>query len=187
MIKAILFDCFGVLYEGSLEVLAGMAPAENRQAVHDANIAKDYGYIDYHEYLLRLAELIGITAPEVDDIIAKHHVPNRELIAYAEQLKEGHTTALLSNIGNQVMDRLFDGRVEEAFNHVFLSYKIGLAKPNPEIFIYAAKKLGVSPEECVMIDDIADNCEGAEVVGMHSIQHTSNATTIEKLQKLLEG
>ena len=187
MIKAIIFDCFGVLYGGSLEMLASMAPPEKRQTVHDVNIAKDYGYINYQEYLAQLAELTGVTTAEVVSIITKHHIPNREMITYAEQLKERYKTALLSNIGNSQIEDLFDGRVEEKFGEVILSYKLGLAKPNPEIFIYAAKHLGVAPEECVMIDDIATNCESAQVVGMHSIQYTSNDATIEKLQKLLEG
>ncbi len=185
MIKAIIFDCFGVLYGGSLEKLTSMAPSEKRQEVHDANIAKDYGYIDYNEYLQQISELTGVTPQEVDSIIAQHHIPNEELIEYAGKLKHRYQTALLSNIGDTVMDRLFDGSVEEKFTHVFLSYKIGLAKPNPEIFSYTAQQLGVTPEECVMIDDLANNCEGAQVAGMHTIQHISNQTTIERLQALL--
>lgn len=49
MIRGILFDCFGVLYGGSLETLASMAPTERRQEIHDINSAKDYGYIGYQE------------------------------------------------------------------------------------------------------------------------------------------
>ena len=67
-----------------------------------------------------------------------------------------------------------------------LSYREGIAKPNPEIFTLAAERLGVAPSECVMIDDIAANCEGAEVAGMQSILHTQNNLTISKLTTLLE-
>lgn len=186
MIRCIIFDCFGVLYGGSLETLATMAAPEKRQQLYDTNIAKDYGYIDYTEYLAQVAELTGVTPQEVDDIIAKYHVPNAELIAYAEQLKSQYKTMLLSNIGNKVIDRLFDGAVEDKFSEVVLSYQVGLAKPNPEMFTYAAERLGVAPDECVMIDDIEANCEGAEIAGMKSILHTTNASTIAQLQTLLE-
>lgn len=40
-----------------------MAPPERRQAIYDCNQAKDYGYINYPEYLQQIGELIGI-APE---------------------------------------------------------------------------------------------------------------------------
>jgi putative hydrolase of the HAD superfamily len=71
------------------------------------------------------------------------------------------------------------------FDVVFLSYKEGIAKPNPDAFRLAAEKLGLAPEECVMIDDIAENCEGAEVAGMQSIQHVTNESTIAQLTVLL--
>ncbi len=186
MIRGIIFDCFGVLYGGSLETFVKMAPHENAKAIHDVNIAKDYGYIDYREYVTQLGELVGIAPAEVERIIAERHVPNRELIDYALSLKATHKVALLSNIGNRLMDELFDGKVRELFDVVELSYEEGLAKPNPAIFQLTADRLGLAPEECVMVDDMPDNCEGAEIVGMKSIQYTSNDVTIARLNELLE-
>lgn len=185
MVKAIVFDCFGVLYGGSLETLASQAPPERRKDVYDINSAKDYGYINYQEYLAQIGEIIGVSPEEVDRIMRQHHVPNNELIEYAKQLKAAHKTALLSNIGDQVIEHLFDGKVDEYFTEVFLSYKEGIAKPNPDAFRLAAARLGVNPEDCVMIDDLASNCEGAELAGMQSIQHITNESTIAKLTTLL--
>ncbi len=185
MVKAIIFDCFGVLYGGSLETLASQAPPERRKDVYDINSAKDYGYINYQEYLAQIGEIIGVSPEEVDRIMCQHHVPNNELIEYAKQLKAAHKTALLSNIGDQVIEHLFDGKVDEYFTEVFLSYKEGIAKPNPDAFRLAAARLGVNPEDCVMIDDLASNCEGAELAGMQSIQHITNESTIAKLTTLL--
>lgn len=185
MVKAIIFDCFGVLYGGSLETLASQAPPERRKDVYDINSAKDYGYINYQEYLAQIGEIIGVSPEEVDRIMCQHHVPNNELIEYAKQLKAAHKTALLSNIGDQVIEHLFDGKVDEYFTEVFLSYKEGIAKPNPDAFRLVAARLGVNPEDCVMIDDLASNCEGAELAGMQSIQHITNESTIAKLTTLL--
>lgn len=185
MIRGIIFDCFGVLYGGSLETLASMAPTERRQEIHDINSAKDYGYIGYQEYLAQIGDIIGASPDEVDATMRQHHLPNVQLIEYAQSLRSDYQTALLSNIGDQVMERLFDGRVDDMFDVVFLSYKEGIAKPNPDAFRLAAEKLGLAPEECVMIDDIAENCEGAEVAGMQSIQHVTNESTIAQLTVLL--
>ena len=69
MIKAIIFDCFGVLYGGSLGMLASLAPAERRQDVNDINTANDYGYIHYQEYLEQIGEIIGKSPAEVDVIM----------------------------------------------------------------------------------------------------------------------
>lgn len=164
-----------------------MAPADRRGDVHDVNSAKDYGYISYQEYLEQISAIIDTTPEAVDTVMRQHHTPNVELIEHAKQLRGSYKTALLSNIGDQVMSRLFDGKVDELFDVVFLSYKEGIAKPNPDAFRLAAERLGLRPEECVMIDDLASNCEGAEVAGMASIQHITNEATIAKLTTLLEA
>ena len=188
MIRGIIFDCFGVLYSGSLTLLASMASSERRQEVYDINMQKDDGYISYDEYLAATAEVIGKTPDEVHSIIQEKHVRNKELVDYVRQLKTAGTykIGMLSNIGERFIDELFGKELQELFDTVLLSYQEGLAKPNPEIFTLMAERMELSPGECVMIDDLADNCEGAEIAGMESIQHTSNIRTKELLQKKLQ-
>jgi len=43
--------------------------------------------------------------------------------------------------------------IEKFENRIFSSYEIGSWKPNPEIFEYAAKKMGFEPNECAVIED----------------------------------
>ena len=186
MIRGIIFDCFGVLYGGSLETLASQAPPDRRLEVHDMNSAKDYGYINYQEYLEQVGVIIGATPERVDAIMREHHVPNQALIDYAVSLKGKYKTALLSNIGDQIMDRLFDGKVDDFFTTVILSYREGIAKPNPDIFRLAAERLGLAPEECIMIDDIESNCDGARAAGMQAILHTSNELTEQYVAELTQ-
>ena len=50
-------------------------------------------------------------------------------------------------------------------------------KPQPEIYLLAAERLGVEPEACVFVDDLRENCEGAEAVGMTAIRHREPADT----------
>ena len=44
-------------------------------------------------------------------------------------------------------------------------------KPEPEIYLLAAEGLGVAPRACLFVDDLRENCEGAEAVGMTAIRH----------------
>jgi len=60
----------------------------------------------------------------------------------------------------------------------------GIIKPEPEIFLIAAERLKVKPEECLFIDDIERNVEGAKAVGMIGIQYVSNAQIISFLEKV---
>jgi HAD superfamily hydrolase (TIGR01509 family) len=52
----------------------------------------------------------------------------------------------------------------------FVSSDLGVRKPDPEIYLRAARTLGVDPAECLFVDDRAKNCAGAETVGMAAIQ-----------------
>jgi FMN phosphatase YigB (HAD superfamily) len=59
--------------------------------------------------------------------------------------------------------------VDELFDLVIDSSHVGMRKPNPAIYTYAAEQLGVAPERCVFLDDAAGNIAGAEAVGMRAI------------------
>jgi putative hydrolase of the HAD superfamily len=186
MIKGIIFDCFGVLYGGSFSALTSMCPPDKHEQLHDYNRQVDYGYITTDEYAEAIGKLLSITKREVYDLFTTKHVRNQELVEYLKELKKSYSIGLLSNVGTETMDGLFspDERTK-LFDAVVLSYKEGVAKPNPAAFQLMAERMSLSPGECVMIDDLEENCDAAEVVGMQSIQHITNRGTREKLEKIL--
>lgn len=187
MIRGIIFDCFGVLYGGSLSLLVSLAPAGRGQEVIEINSQKDYGFISYQEYLNQVGDIIGKDAGEVDEIIRKKHVRNNDLLEFVASLKGQYKVAMLSNIGETVIEQLFTkDEQSQLFDAVVLSHNEGLAKPNPAIFTLTAERLGLPAGECVMIDDVESNCDGAEIAGMQSIQHITNDGTRIALAKLLE-
>ena len=50
--------------------------------------------------------------------------------------------------------------LDELFDAVVISAEVGLHKPQPEIYLLAAERLGVEPAECVFVDDLRENCAG---------------------------
>jgi HAD superfamily hydrolase (TIGR01509 family) len=84
-----------------------------------------------------------------------------------------------------VIEHLFQKEeLDRLFDTVVLSHNEGLAKPNPAIFTLTAERMGLAPGECVMIDDIESNCDGAEIAGMYSVQHITNQGTRQALENL---
>lgn len=51
----------------------------------------------------------------------------------------------------------------------FVSFETGVRKPSVEAYLGAANALGVSPSECIFVDDRVSNCEAASGVGMDAI------------------
>lgn len=185
MIRAIIFDCFGVLYGGSYQALQELCPVDKLGDLHDLNRQADYGFITSEDYVRGAAKLIGKPENEVQSIFRAKHVRNDALMAYATSLKGKCKLALLSNVSNGIVEHLFSKEDLALFDQVILSYQEHITKPNPAVFTLAADRLGLRPDECVMVDDLAENCEGAEVTGMASIQHTHNQITTDILSKML--
>nr|WP_315987036.1 HAD family phosphatase [Actinomadura sp. HBU206391] len=95
----------------------------------------------------------------------------------------GARTGLISNSwGNDYPRELWD----ELFDCVVISAEIGMRKPDEGIFRHALESLGLEPDECVFIDDIEHNVRAAETIGMIGLHHTDVATTVGRLEGLLE-
>ena len=72
----------------------------------------------------------------------------------------------------------------ELFDAVVISAEVGMHKPQPEIYRLAAERLEVEPAACIFVDDLRENCEGAEAVGMTAIRHRSAPETLARLTEL---
>lgn len=88
----------------------------------------------------------------------------------------GYRTAILSNTNwmhwNISVEKFFgvDGyKVEDYFDHVFLSCELGMVKPDERIYQHVMKVTGVRAEDIVFFDDSAKNCEGARWCGINAI------------------
>jgi HAD superfamily hydrolase (TIGR01509 family) len=184
-IKAVIFDCFGVLYVDTKQSLLDIVDANRRQELHDLYTGNNYGLFGRQAYLERVGEIVGMSAEKVAEYVAHEHRLNEPLIELIrEQLRPEYKIGLLSNIGREWMDDFFTKhQLHELFDDVVLSGEEGITKPNPAIFELAASRLGVATGECMMIDDIADNCAGAEFAGMEAIQFVSNPELLEALHE----
>lgn len=186
MIRAIICDCFGVLYYGSLQAFLELAGPDRRSELMNVVTLSDYGYLTRDEFNQSVGELIGKTADEVEAIVTAQRQRNVAMVEYVRTVRQrGYKTALLSNIGSDAVERLFDnGELNELFDAVVLSYRVHMRKPDEHIYLLAAERLGLRPDECVMVDDIVENCTGAEMVGMRSVHYVSTQQAVRKLDKL---
>lgn len=188
--KAVIFDCFGVLYvDASHAFYEKSVPnyEQLRARLTELNTQNDYGLIDQEEWVQQVAELTGLSPSEVRDKIQSEHVRNEPLVKYMNSLRErGYLIGMVSNIGPGSMDSFFSpSERDELFDMVILSGEVMITKPSPVIFQMAADRLGVSTGACIMIDDLAANCAGADAAGMRAVQHTSNQRTITEVEKIL--
>ena len=55
------------------------------------------------------------------------------------------------------------------FQAIVSAEDVHRGKPDPEVFLVAARKLGVRPEHCIVVEDAAHGIQAARAAGMHSI------------------
>ena len=105
---------------------------------------------------------------------------NPAMLAWQQKLKQrGLLTAILSNMGDNVLDNMkreFDWLPR--FDVLVWSYQLLMAKPDPAIYRYVLKKLGVRPEEALFLDDKLVNIDAARALGMKALQFS----TVERLR-----
>jgi putative hydrolase of the HAD superfamily len=106
------------------------------------------------------------------------------MIAAVERLHTAGTrTAVISNTwGPPVAYGAKQLRV--IFDAIVRSDEVGVRKPDPEIYLLTAERLRASPSECVFVDDLLQNVEGARAVGMHAFVHRNATFTVPKLEEL---
>lgn len=104
-----------------------------------------------------------------------------------QQLRNYHDLILLSNT-NEIHELAFNDILMRThgfpnlgvfFDRVYLSHRLGMRKPNAEIFRYILDENGFEAQHTLFIDDSPQHIEGAKQLGIQTI-HLQKDMTIEK-------
>lgn len=189
MIKAVIFDCFGVLVtDGWIDFYNRYLShsKELRDQAHDAVMRVDTGIDDYDWFFGELSRLSGIPAPDVKKHVQTNQI-NEQLFSLIRKLKPEYKIGMLSNVGENQLDRLFSDEQQKLFDGIVLSYQVGQIKPAPIMYETIATKLGMLPDECVFIDDQPRFCVGARDVGMQAIDYDNPVQAVADIQRILSA
>lgn len=186
MIKAIIFDCFGVLTADTWREFVATLPTELQPQASDLNHAYDRGHINKPEFLEAIKDLTGKEPQYVDDMLDNETTKNTGLLNYIAGLKPRYKIGLLSNVATDWISAHFLSADEnKLFDSMIFSYKIGATKPDKRMFEAICSELEVGLEECVFIDDIERYCDAAQSYGMQAICYHDFAQVKSELEKIL--
>ena len=182
MIKNIIFDLGNVLisYQPEEYLKKFNLDEGQRQAVMQGVFKSKYwaeldrGTITEQDAVDKFCEY----TPQAENAIRKVMVhwmdmltPIPETIEILKELKAAglhtfalsnyHEAAFMRTVSENDFFSLFDGKA--------ISYQIKLIKPQREIYEYILSKYGLKPEECLFIDDMPENIEGAKILGINTL------------------
>lgn len=106
-----------------------------------------------------------------------------ETIPWLESLRaKGYKVYYLSNYPSKIARECADDmKFLKYMDGGILSYRIKKVKPNPDIYQELLSMYGLKAEECLFIDDRADNCEAAIKEGYQAIQYTTREEVLAKM------
>lgn len=125
---------------------------------------------------------------------AKRPLDNEMLEVNAQLRGDGLMTGIISNAEVPLAHFLAEKygltlplcqATSPLFDTIICSCEVGLAKPDPEIYLLGCEHLGIKPKDAVFIDDSIRNVEGFQKLGGYGIHHVENKKTILELSKVL--
>ena len=88
----------------------------------------------------------------------------KELLAYGKS--QGHKMAVATSSSREyAMGNLIRAGIDSYFDSVVCGDMVKKAKPDPEIYIYTMKKMGVEPKDCYVVEDSTFGLQAAESAG----------------------
>lgn len=199
MIKAILFDFGGVIYQHPKavipEVIARIYDIPLEKAAQEYSAYKNDYYLGKisTERLVTALSAVFKSKKSVEDVkqlwllhYAKLATSNQEVINIIKTLRQHYKVYLFSNTTE--MSHLHNDTtgIYKNFDGLFMSYQLGLKKPDPEVFKKVLSSIGFKPEECLFIDDDQGNLETAKQLGIKTILFNVLTDSPQKLKQDLQ-
>jgi FMN phosphatase YigB (HAD superfamily) len=196
MIKAIIFDNFGVLVGSNEEnvfpairlALKNETLSQKFKKVYLAKMDQtDLGKISADDFFELIAQKIGIPGEGLRfrKIAYSSFQERAGMLGLARRIKNDYELAIITDAPKIFREYAKNWPVVAEFEpqKIFISSEIGMTKKNPKLFEYVLKKLNLNPGEAIFIDDNEDNIRVANSVGINTIRFE----TPEKLKKELKS
>lgn len=144
-------------------------------------IKKKYGLMESPKELKEIFSKLGYEA-------YMHTVPAKPYIKeYMQKLKKSGVKIAIATSGYK---ELCEGAMRRLgmlnfIDAIALSCEVGVNKSNPDVYLLAAKRLGIAPEKCMVFEDILLGIKGAQKGGFQTtaIYDFSNDSDIELIKE----
>ncbi len=162
---------------------------------HEAYIADrdeyDRGQVSGEGYWGRVLKRLGLPRDEsgikrlLKEDVKSWTKVNEEMIAFITENRGKFKK--LAIISNMTVDTLSFLRKNcswlSLFDDLTFSCEIGVNKPDRAIYESCLRELAIAPDECLFVDDSAENVRGAVEAGMNAVQFTSQIEFMHELNK----
>jgi len=186
--RLMIFDCDGVLVDS--EPLAAKAyervyDKHGMPGVHGGIIAQCVG-MKQSDIIARIKDLTGHQFPASADadiwaetkiLFSQELKPTPGITAFLDRLEGDRCVASSSSVERINHSLAVTGLAQFFGDAIYSSSMVKNGKPAPDIFLYAAEKMGANPADCIVIEDSPFGIQGAVAAGMIAIGYTGGGHT----------
>ncbi len=197
-IKAVIWDMGGVLLQEVDRAPREKLAERYRIALKDlydlvfqsrsAQLA-GVGRITEEEHWQHVGSTLGILSTDLQEFQLLFWSGDRVdpvLHDFIRGLRGRYQTALLSNAWSGTRKALVDYYdCLDIFDQVIISAEIKLAKPDPAIYQEMLTLLGIEPRQAIFVDDLQENIDVANRLGIYGIRFLNSNQAIEEVKKAL--
>jgi putative hydrolase of the HAD superfamily len=123
--------------------------------------------------------------PRIRDSFFAGDVVDLNIVNFLRSLKPGYKVGLISNAWNGLRDYIVREKFDDAFHHMIISAEVKVAKPSAKIYRIALEQLQVEANEAVFVDDVWENIQACEKIGMKGILFKDAASALKQVKALL--
>jgi putative hydrolase of the HAD superfamily len=156
-------------------------------AIYDGTLEEDFeaGRVGGDEFVCRSCQAINYRGTPLQFRTAFEDIfrPNSPVCELIPRLAERHRLVLASNT-NEVHAAFFRRTFADVLRHfaaLGMSHEAGARKPDRRFFEHCQQYAECPPTECVFIDDLPANVEGARAFGWRAIRYTGHADLLKQL------
>jgi HAD superfamily hydrolase (TIGR01509 family) len=181
LIEAVVFDLDGVIVDSEElwdEVRESLARERggswSEQAQADMMGMSSTEWSRYMHDVIGLPEEPEEISREVVERMLERYAERLPLIdgavAAVEELASSWPLAVASSSNRRLIDRVLEvSGLAPCFQVTVSSEEVARGKPAPDVYLEAARRLGVEPTRCVAIEDSASGIRSAHTAGMHVV------------------
>ncbi len=182
----LIFDCDGVLVDSdriSLRIQAERLTALGLPMTYEECVREFLG-LGMKETLREIEERLGRSLPagweteleaEVKDAFRRELRPVRGVVEALDQISLPTCVASSGSHEKMMMTLGLTGLYERFAGRIFSADEVERGKPDPDLFFYAAERMGVVPERCIVVEDSPFGIQGAVAAGMAPLGYAADA------------
>jgi len=194
--KVILFDLGRVLFDFDhmiaarrMQKFCTFSDQELYNLFFDSALTDLYerGRISSHEFYQRVKDQIraDISYELFASLWSEIFTPKQDMFELLQLLRNDFELYLVSNVNELHFSHLKKHFPQyfKFFRHMFLSYELGMRKPDREIYEHIIKHIQKPPSSIVYVDDRVELIEPAQALGIDAFVFTDSNALREELKK----